>query len=84
MLQLKGQRFGRLIAIERMPPENHRDRKWKCLCDCGKETFVVATQLKSGNTKSCGCLNVDQRHLSTRTHGQSHTKTHMVWSAMRQ
>ena len=29
---------------------------WKCLCDCGKFTIVEATKLKSGHTKSCGCL----------------------------
>jgi hypothetical protein len=29
---------------------------WKCRCECGKEKLVLATCLRSGNTKSCGCL----------------------------
>ena len=30
--------------------------KWKCLCDCGNITYVPINHLKSGATKSCGCL----------------------------
>lgn len=52
---LTGKRFGMLTVIERMK----RDTKlltafWKCQCDCGEITVVSATNLKSGNTKSCG------------------------------
>lgn len=49
-LDLTGQRFGRLIVVESMKT------RWKCLCDCGNETFVDGGHLKSGHTQSCGCL----------------------------
>ena len=55
-LDLIGQRFGRLIAIE---PTNLRSNKnvvWLCRCDCGNTTNVRATHLVSGATRSCGCL----------------------------
>ena len=29
---------------------------WHCECDCGKEKDINTYQLKSGQTKSCGCL----------------------------
>ena len=32
---------------------------WKCKCDCGQETIVQGTCLRSGNTKSCGCAKYD-------------------------
>lgn len=32
-------------------------KKWVCECDCGNTTIVEDNKLKSGHTKSCGCLN---------------------------
>lgn len=53
---LKGKRFGRLIAIERISQSSDKRIKWKCLCDCGQETIVRQDALTSGDTRSCGCL----------------------------
>lgn len=55
---LKGMRFGRLLVKEdyyndKVTSHHH----WcHCVCDCGKETDVVSTNLTRGVTKSCGCL----------------------------
>lgn len=61
---LTGQRFGKLIVIERdfdyVYEHNIKDKKmvyWKCQCDCGKFTVVSRHSLMSRSTKSCGCLN---------------------------
>lgn len=54
-IDLTGQKFHRLTAVEYVG-----NRKWRCICDCGKETVVGAYELKSGNTKSCGCLNIER------------------------
>jgi 5-methylcytosine-specific restriction endonuclease McrA len=50
---ISGKKFGNLTAVS-----SYYDSRtyWKCLCDCGKETTVDAAKLKSGHTKSCGCL----------------------------
>ncbi len=45
------QRFGRLTAIVHVGGSD-----WLCLCDCGNETIVLSQNLKSGNSRSCGCL----------------------------
>lgn len=29
---------------------------WLCECECGKQKTVSSSNLKVGNTKSCGCL----------------------------
>ena len=55
---IKGQRFGNLTILEYLG-----NSKWSCLCDCGKKTVVNTDKLKSGHTKSCGCL----KHISTTT-----------------
>jgi hypothetical protein len=58
-VDLTGQRFGRLVVIERVEkPENIKNRStyWLCECDCGKKIITKSIRLKNEKTKSCGCL----------------------------
>lgn len=55
LIDLTGQKFGRLTVINRGPNKNNRTA-WICKCDCGNEILVIGKSLKSGNTQSCGCL----------------------------
>lgn len=57
---LRGQRFGRLVAIERDYSLQGGKPKWFCQCDCGNITSARASSLKSGDTKSCGCIRHEQ------------------------
>ena len=56
---LTGQRFGRLVVVERaedyVSPSGHHLVKWHCKCDCGNEIDTVTASLKLGKTTSCGC-----------------------------
>ena len=52
-----GKRFGQLTVLEYAGKRSGMHR-WKCRCDCGKETVVGQTLLQTGKTKSCGCLQV--------------------------
>ena len=54
MNDLSNQRFGKLVAIN-SPYTKNGQRVWRCICDCGRETFVLAGNLRKGNTMSCGC-----------------------------
>lgn len=54
---LVGQRFGRLLVLcDDGTRSSDGTIKWKCRCDCGNITHVSTTNLTSGNTQSCGCL----------------------------
>ncbi len=55
-LNLTGQKFNHLTALEKT--EQRKDGKvvWKCQCDCGNIAYVTTKHLKSGEVKSCGCL----------------------------
>lgn len=53
---LKGERFGKLTAIEPVGKSSDRQIVWLCRCDCGNEVKVPAGSLRKGNTKSCGCM----------------------------
>lgn len=53
-LDLVGHRYGKLTV---MSPSDRLDEKgWLCLCDCGKHKITTTELLRSGRTKSCGCL----------------------------
>lgn len=52
---LVDQVFGRLYVKEFKDMGKYGAR-WVCECECGETTIVATTHLKSGNTKSCGCL----------------------------
>lgn len=69
---LAGQRFGRLIAVERTDRRVNCKVVWRCLCDCGNEKFKTSSDLTSGNTRSCGCLQ-KEFHI---THGLTGTKVY--------
>lgn len=57
---LTGQRFGRLVVVRDSGERSHNGMvKWLCVCDCGKKVFVRSHCLKSGHTRSCGCLQQD-------------------------
>ena len=56
---ITGQRFGRVIAIERVGMTPTHQCLWKCVCDCGKQFETIVGQLCSGKTQSCGCARVE-------------------------
>lgn len=51
-----GQKYNRLTIVEKCGKDKHKNRLYRCKCDCGNEIFVRGNALTSGNTKSCGCL----------------------------
>lgn len=54
-LNLVGEKFGKLTVIEYVGSKNNK-RWWRCKCDCGNEKIIDTGSLRSGNTKSCGCM----------------------------
>ena len=81
-LDLKGQRFGRLIAERHIGITKSRDYLWLCKCDCGNECIVRAHNLMRGNTKSCGCYHKYKAGIASRTHGQTHTRLYKIHRAI--
>lgn len=81
---LHGQRFGRLVVLRYDHTNKNGAAVWECQCDCGKTKSVMAANLKSGITKSCGCLHSEMVSQQRKTHGESHSRLHMVWQGMNQ
>lgn len=90
--ELKGQRFGRLTAVEFVRTKRHRpngrvdnEGKWLCTCECGMTTMVSASDLVSGRTKSCGCYHDECIQKRATTHGYSNKeRLYTIWCAMKQ
>lgn len=56
LMDISGQRFGRLVALTPTEKRSGSNVIWRCQCDCGKVAEVSAINLRNGNTQSCGCL----------------------------
>jgi hypothetical protein len=86
LIDITGQKFGRLTVIEKLPPRPSKagGSLWLCLCECGNQCKRVGSELRRPNrTPSCGCfqaewsarLGSDKEFLAKRsetimTHGQ--------------
>jgi hypothetical protein len=55
-LDIRGQKFGRLTAIQRA-----RSGYWYFKCDCGTERDIFTSDVRLGKTRSCGCLQREAR-----------------------
>lgn len=76
ILQLLGAQFGRLTVIGDGEPfvrsDGRKDRMLLVRCECGTEKTVRQDELKSGGTKSCGCLRGED-------HGKANSAEYGVW-----
>jgi hypothetical protein len=90
---LKGKKYMRLTALEEVERHGKYVRQWKCKCDCGAVSIVRQSNLTSGNTKSCGCLDIEkgtERLRKRATHGRTYrpgrnirTATYVSWQSMK-
>ena len=55
LIDLTG-KYGRLTVLERAEDDKWNHRRYLCRCECGNEVVVDRSNLRSGNSKSCGCL----------------------------
>lgn len=82
-LDLGGRVFGLLTVLSQAPRRiinGYSRRYWSCLCECGNRLDVLSTSLTSGNTKSCGCVRIN----NIVTHGHSGTPEYGAWTHMHQ
>jgi hypothetical protein len=69
-------------------PKRKRKILWLCYCSCGRQKLVTTCHLRSGHTKSCGCLSSEAsvRNLPPSTHGHARdnhrTREYQTWNSM--
>lgn len=55
-----GNRYGRLLVLERAVTRRGRGAFWRCRCDCGNEIVTTGGSLRYGSSQSCGCVAVEK------------------------
>ncbi len=79
---LIGQKFGRLVVLQLAGKDKWGKYVWLCMCDCGKEKIILEGHLRSGNTKSCGCLRIEKTTKRSTKHGHASVKQrHPIYPA---
>jgi hypothetical protein len=82
--ELIGQRFERLLVISAAGKNKSKKLLWLCRCDCGVERIVAGNNLRSGDTRSCGCLNRQLAAERLTTHGGRKTLEYSSWTKAKQ
>lgn len=84
---IKGQRFGKLIVLERaenrIRESGRQDVVWVCKCDCGNSKNIRSTYLLQGLTKSCGCIAIEKVKNLNLSHNMCQTKEYKAWSKLK-
>lgn len=81
-LDISGRKIGRLTVVCRVVAKNKRTM-WLCKCDCGNETVVDGYNLKTGHTRSCGCLQRERTSSANKTHANRNTRLYRIWICMK-
>ena len=82
LIDLTGQTFNRLTVIHRVKNNKHGKACWECKCKCGTVTIVPTGAIKSGRTKSCGCLKDELLIKRNVTHGMAYSLEYGIWAAI--
>ena len=76
-----GERFGRLVIVGMATKSKHGHTRWLCRCECGKTIEAFQYNLRSGASKSCGCVRpgpVTHGH----TKGGKVSRAYNSWASM--
>lgn len=80
IIDLTGQKFGKLSVIRMVGKNKNHKAMWECKCECGNVICVDSHSLRCGNSKSCGC---SRQHIN-RKHGDSgdRARLYTIWANM--
>lgn len=78
-IDLTGREFERLSVISEAGRDKHGEVLWLCDCICGNIKIIRSSSLRSGISRSCGCL---RREKST-THNLTRDPLYRIWATMK-
>lgn len=80
---LLNKRFGKLTVIELTKDRSHKERHWKCLCDCGNEHIAKSSSLVHGRAIQCRNCSMKQIAESNKKHGCEPKRLHEIYTNMK-
>ena len=82
-IDVVGQKFGRYTVIAKSDKRSKAMKQMVlCRCDCGIKKEVIVSNLKSGISKSCGCLKAELTSERRKKHGFSKTTMYYRYKHM--
>jgi len=79
-----GKRYERYVILSDPFQKGSFTKFVKAKCDCGSIKIVQLGHLKSGHSKSCGCLSSEMAAKRSTKHGKANTREYMIWGQMKQ
>ena len=84
---LTGRIVGRLTVLSYSHTGKDGHSRWLCQCKCGNQIVVGYSNLKGGNTSSCGCLRKEVAKVTNSKHGDSRVgkrkRLYCIWMGIR-
>lgn len=81
---ITGQRFGKLVVLEKAGISKRGCLLWTCQCDCGNTIIAESIFLLRGSKKSCGCMMHKHLQEGALKHGGSYSRLYHIWTGMKQ
>ena len=79
-IDITGKRFGNLVVTKKHSVDSRGEMLWQCKCDCGNETITLSSYLRTGHTKSCGCLRLKANKTNLK---EKHKRLYEIWVNMK-
>lgn len=85
-MNLIGKKFGKLYVIEKTneKAKNNGEYKYMCVCDCGKKVLVRGSNLKCGNSKSCGCTGILKRSYISKGYRAKNIRLYNIYQNIKE
>lgn len=85
-VDIVGEKFGRLTVVKFIPKPERADyrRQWLCRCECGNLVEVNGSKLRSGHTRSCGCLEREFIANVNKKYKYRDLRLYRIWKAIQQ
>lgn len=78
-----GKVYGMLTILREDSPHRYPSgfsrRRFICRCECGNEKSIVISNIRNGNTTSCGCGHAERARLMKYSHGLSKHPLNGLW-----
>jgi hypothetical protein len=71
-IDLTGQKIHRLTFLEFVDKTEGGNSRWKVRCDCGTEFIAISSNVKCGNSRSCGCYRDEMRRKKAEARRSEH------------
>lgn len=84
LIEIDGRQFGRWTVLSKSSISRNGRIFWNCRCLCGAIREVDGSTLRTGKSKSCGCLSAElsseSNRFTTRSHGLTRTPEYQAWA----